>query len=92
LIGEKEGEVGSNSHLGKWTKNWMMDTSIGGSEGEPRGALPPWTLVLPPLWTFETMVSATTGWKLFSVFIKKGHITEDYLFIYALCIFKLYTV
>jgi len=22
--------------------------SIGGSEGEPRGALPPWTLVLPP--------------------------------------------
>jgi len=38
--------------------------SIGGSEGEPRGAL-------PPLWTFETMVSAITGRKLF---IKKGHI------------------
>jgi len=60
-------------------------TCIGGSEGEPRGAL-------PPFWTFETMVSAITGWKLFSVFIRKGHITEDYLFIYAFCIFELYTV
>ena len=44
---------------------------------------PPGLLFCPP-WTFETMVSAITGWKLFT---EENHITEDCL-LYALCIFK----
>ena len=60
--------------------------------GGAKGCFAPLDSSFAPLWTFETMVSAITGWKLFSIFIKKGHITEDYLFIYALWMFKLYTV
>ena len=47
-----------------------MLASIGRFEGEPRGAFRPWT--------FETMVLAITGWKLFSIFIKK-HTTYLYM-------------
>ena len=63
-----------------------------GPEGEPRSALPPRTLVQPPFGLLKQYGLSHNRLKIIQCFYKKGHITEDYLFIYALCIFKLCTV
>ena len=42
---------------------------IGGSEGEPRGALPPLDFSFAPPFPHPWMVSPISGWKLFTVFL-----------------------